>query len=113
MTVLAALDEHILPLVPGLVDRRERGLRVLDVGCGRGLALLQLAERFPRSHFVGYDLSHEAVDFARERSSPGSPAPSPRAASTWPRTSTPRATSTTTPTTPWARSCTPSPASTA
>lgn len=67
MTVLAALESHILPLVPGLVDRLERGIRVLDAGCGRGLAMLQLAERFPRSRFVGYDLSQEAVDFARER----------------------------------------------
>lgn len=55
-TVLAALDEHILPLVPGLEDRLQQGIRVLDVGCGRGRALLHLAASFPRSQFVGYDL---------------------------------------------------------
>ncbi len=66
-TVLGALDEHILPLVPGLVDRLERGIRVLDIGCGRGRALLHLAARFPRSEFTGYDLSEPALQQAREQ----------------------------------------------
>ena len=64
-TVLSVLFSHILPLVPGAEERLERGASLLDLGCGRGRALLALAERFPRSRFVGYDLSPEAVDFAR------------------------------------------------
>jgi cyclopropane fatty-acyl-phospholipid synthase-like methyltransferase len=36
----------------------------MDLGCGRGRALLMLAERFPASSFVGYDLSPDAVAFA-------------------------------------------------
>ena len=36
-------------------------MQVLDVGCGRGRALLHLAQRFPGSDFVGYDLSDEAL----------------------------------------------------
>jgi SAM-dependent methyltransferase len=36
----------------------------MDLGCGRGRALLMLAERFPASSFVGYDLSPAAVAFA-------------------------------------------------
>lgn len=64
-TVLAALDEHILPLVDGLVQRLEQGIDVLDIGCGRGRALLHLAARFPQSRFVGYDLSDEALEYAR------------------------------------------------
>jgi len=64
-TVLAGLFEHILPLVPGLTDRLERGIDVLDVGCGRGRALLMLAERFPNSRFTGYDLSKEATAYGR------------------------------------------------
>lgn len=65
-TVLAALDEHILPLVDGVEQQLQRGIRVLDVGCGKALALLHLAERFPCSEFVGYDLSPLALDEARE-----------------------------------------------
>jgi SAM-dependent methyltransferase len=60
-TVVAGLDEHILPLVPGLEGRLERGIDVVDVGCGRGKALLHLAERFPRSRFVGIDVSQQAL----------------------------------------------------
>lgn len=31
--------------------------RVLELGCGEGMNLLPLAERFPRAHFVGVDFS--------------------------------------------------------
>lgn len=64
MTVVSSLEEHILPLVPGLVERLEAGLGVLDLGCGRGRALLHLAERFPHSRFVGIDLSEAAIEHA-------------------------------------------------
>jgi SAM-dependent methyltransferase len=63
-TVVAALDDHILPLVDGLVASLELGVAAADIGCGRGLALMHLAERFPRSQFVGYDFSQEAIDWA-------------------------------------------------
>lgn len=66
-TVLAALDAHILTLVPGLVERLAEGISVLDIGCGRGRALIQLAERFPTSRFVGYELSRGALDDAEAR----------------------------------------------
>lgn len=65
-TVVAALEDHILPLVPGLVDRLRAGIRVLDVGCGRGRALNTLAALFPASRFVGYDLSQEAIAHATD-----------------------------------------------
>lgn len=63
-TVVAGLEEHILPLVPGLVDQLEQGIDVVDVGCGRGKALLFLAERFPQSRFTGIDFSDEAMKCA-------------------------------------------------
>ena len=65
-TVLPALLDQILPLVPGLIGRLEKGIRVLDVGCGRGKALNLMARTFPNSRFVGYDLSEEAIAFARQ-----------------------------------------------
>ncbi|HEX6997175.1 MAG TPA: class I SAM-dependent methyltransferase [Gammaproteobacteria bacterium] len=64
-SVLSSLETHILPLVPGLTERLERGIRVADLGCGRGLILKRLATLYPRSRFVGMDLSGEAIDYAR------------------------------------------------
>jgi SAM-dependent methyltransferase len=63
-TVLSVLFSHILPLVPGMSERLEEGAALLDLGCGRGRALLMLAERFPASTFRGYDLSADAIAFA-------------------------------------------------
>ncbi len=60
-TVVAALFEHILPLVPGLIERLEDGIEVLDVGSGSGRALNLLARAFSNSHFTGYDISEEGV----------------------------------------------------
>jgi 2-polyprenyl-3-methyl-5-hydroxy-6-metoxy-1,4-benzoquinol methylase len=65
-SVMSSLESHILPLVPGLADRLERGIRVLDLGCGRGRIVQRLATLFPRSRFVGIDLSTEAIAYARE-----------------------------------------------
>lgn len=66
-TVLPALVDAILPLVPGLTDRLRQGIEVLDAGCGRGQALILLAQRFPRSRFTGYDLSSDAIAWARRQ----------------------------------------------
>ncbi|MHC4955283.1 MAG: class I SAM-dependent methyltransferase [Planctomycetota bacterium] len=64
-TVVAGLDEFIVPLVPGLRQRLELGIDVLDVGCGSGRAINWLARRFPNSRFTGLDVSEEAISNAR------------------------------------------------
>ena len=47
-TVLPVLKSHILPLVPGLDERLKDGIRILDVGCGRGRAFRLSNSRAPR-----------------------------------------------------------------
>jgi SAM-dependent methyltransferase len=64
-SVVASLLDGILPLVDGLADALERGIDVLDVGCGNGRALNHLAAAFPRSRFTGYSTKGEDVDAAR------------------------------------------------
>jgi 2-polyprenyl-3-methyl-5-hydroxy-6-metoxy-1,4-benzoquinol methylase len=64
-TVVAALEPHILPLVPGLKEKLTAGIEVLDVGCGSGRAMILLAEKYPNSRFAGYDFSEEAIIRAR------------------------------------------------
>jgi 2-polyprenyl-3-methyl-5-hydroxy-6-metoxy-1,4-benzoquinol methylase len=69
LSVLSSLESHILPLVPGLIDRLATGIRVLDAGCGRGRILTRLAALYPRSRFLGLDLSTDAIAYAREEAS--------------------------------------------
>jgi ubiquinone/menaquinone biosynthesis C-methylase UbiE len=64
-SVLSSLETHVLPLVPGLTERLASGIAVLDVGCGRGLIMIRLADLYPNSRFLGLDLSQEAIEFAR------------------------------------------------
>ena len=60
-TIVAALEDHILPLEPELTARLTKGIEVLDVGCGSGRAMNKLARLFPASLFTGYDFSEEAI----------------------------------------------------
>jgi 2-polyprenyl-3-methyl-5-hydroxy-6-metoxy-1,4-benzoquinol methylase len=60
-TIVAALQDHILPLSEGLSDQLQKGIAVLDVGCGSGRAACSLAKDFPASRFTGYDLCEDAI----------------------------------------------------
>jgi len=60
----ALLVPFALPRVPGLVEALERGARVADVGCGAGVALVEMAQAFPKSEFHGYDISRHALERA-------------------------------------------------
>ncbi len=57
----------VLPALDGVVERLEAGVTVADIGCGAGGAVLMMAERFPNSSFVGYDISRRALERAEER----------------------------------------------
>lgn len=71
-TVLAELIDGILPVVPGIIEKLQQGIRVLDVGCGSGRAINLMAKTFPSSQFVGYDFSKEGIANAeREKESLG------------------------------------------
>jgi ubiquinone/menaquinone biosynthesis C-methylase UbiE len=48
--------EEMRPHVPVLDQALQNGGRVLDVGCGPGLLLLQLAADYPTATFVGIDV---------------------------------------------------------
>jgi SAM-dependent methyltransferase len=59
------LVDAVVPLAPGLADRLAGGARAADVACGTGHALVVLAQAFPASTFVGYDLDEESIGRAR------------------------------------------------
>jgi len=48
-----------------MVRRLTRGVRVLDVGCSEGLVSLLMAAAFPRSEFLGIDISEASIALAR------------------------------------------------
>jgi SAM-dependent methyltransferase len=61
-----ALVPRILPALDGVVANLEAGGVVADVGCGAGVAITAIARAFPKAEIHGYDISHFAVERARE-----------------------------------------------
>lgn len=53
-----------LPQLDGVVARLEAGATAADVGCGTGVAVIEMAKAFPRSRFHGYDISTHALAHA-------------------------------------------------
>ena len=60
------LTNQILPLIPEINDKLSNGIKVLDIGCGRGHAINLMGKAFPKSKFTGCDISHEGISSARE-----------------------------------------------
>jgi 2-polyprenyl-3-methyl-5-hydroxy-6-metoxy-1,4-benzoquinol methylase len=55
-----------LPALDGVVAKLERGAKVADVGCGAGVALIEMAKAYPRSHYHGYDIAKYALELAEK-----------------------------------------------
>jgi SAM-dependent methyltransferase len=57
----------MLDYVEGLSTLRTSGrTQALELGCGGGINLFELAQRFPSLHGLGYDLNRSAITSARE-----------------------------------------------
>jgi len=63
----AFLIPLVVPALDGVVSKLDGAARVADIGCGAGGAALRLAQRFPRSEVVGYDISRYALDRAETK----------------------------------------------
>ena len=64
LQVLSA--RKILPELPGLSGRLGSGGAVLEVGCGTGNHLMQLAMAFPQARIAGVDIDVDGLAAARE-----------------------------------------------
>ena len=65
-SIVPVIVDQVIPLMDGMKEFLIEGINVLDVGCGRGQALLELAKAFPASKFTGYDISNEAIAHANK-----------------------------------------------
>jgi len=67
---MTAATHAMLPTVIGMMngteEKLQNGAKVVDVGCGSGLALRELARKYPNSIFDGYDPSKVAIQMARK-----------------------------------------------
>jgi ubiquinone/menaquinone biosynthesis C-methylase UbiE len=57
------LIDQFLPSIENgqLIQRLEAGIRVCDIGCAEGIALMLMAKAYPASEFVGMDISEEVI----------------------------------------------------
>lgn len=58
------LTQQWIPAMPDVQEKLQHGVRVADVGCGRGRALIKLAQAFPNSRYVGYDVFGPSIERA-------------------------------------------------
>ena len=63
----ALLVPRVIPALDGVVDLLAAGAKVIDVGCGTGLAIELMAAEWSNCTFEGYDVSERAVEVARKR----------------------------------------------
>ncbi|XP_071477085.1 S-adenosylmethionine-dependent methyltransferase Rv2258c-like [Diadema antillarum] len=61
------LVQDFIPSMPKIEEKLKSGVKVLDLGCGRGVATLLFAENYPNSSVIGLEISEECVSFAREQ----------------------------------------------
>lgn len=61
----SSLVDQWLPTLTDVIPKLQRGCRVADVGCGHGASTIIMAEAFPNSTFVGYDIHQASIEHAR------------------------------------------------
>jgi SAM-dependent methyltransferase len=59
------LVQQWIPAMPDLEAKLNEGAAVADVGCGAGRASIKLAEAYPGSRHVGYDIADAQLELAR------------------------------------------------
>jgi 2-polyprenyl-3-methyl-5-hydroxy-6-metoxy-1,4-benzoquinol methylase len=60
------LVPNALPRLDGVVAKLQAGAKVADVGCGAGVAIIEMAKAYPRSEFHGYDIAKLPLQRAAE-----------------------------------------------
>ena len=61
------LVDSWIPALDGVEARLKAGARIADIGCGHGSSTLLMAEAYPESTIVGFDLHGPSIEIAREK----------------------------------------------
>jgi SAM-dependent methyltransferase len=62
----ANLVSNWIPALQDVKEKLESGVRVADVGCGKGASTLLMAKAYPKSQFFGFDYHDKSIEAARE-----------------------------------------------
>lgn len=60
----SAFLDTVLPSLDKVKEKLNGGVKVADIGCGSGIALIEMAKLFPKSQFFGYEISKHALSLA-------------------------------------------------
>lgn len=60
----ANLVANWIPALEGVEEKLTRGATIADVGCGHGASTLVMAEAFPHSTFIGFDIHDKSIEHA-------------------------------------------------
>ena len=60
----ASLVSSWIPALHGVQKKLEAGVKVADVGCGKGASTLLMAKAFPKSSFFGFDYHDRSIEAA-------------------------------------------------
>lgn len=59
--------ETVLSNIPGIRERLESGINVIELGSGQGRLICTLAEKFPKSRFTGSEYTDSGVQFLQNK----------------------------------------------
>lgn len=63
---LSGLIPQWIPAVKGMDERLRAGARIADIGCGHGLSTRLIAQAWPASSVVGFDIDDGVIGHARQ-----------------------------------------------
>jgi SAM-dependent methyltransferase len=61
-----SLVQQWIPSLDGVEAKLRQGAKVADVGCGYGITTVLMAQAYPDSTFVGYDVHPESIEAAEK-----------------------------------------------
>lgn len=63
------LIEKFIPSIDEgrILNQLKSGIRVCDLGCAEGIAVMLMADAFPASEFIGIDISEEVIERAKSK----------------------------------------------